>query len=493
MSEEVIPDIRKDLLLGLSWMGLPLLFLSLAPGSWPEGLNWLLCLGSLPLISLLSYVFDRLFPPSRCLEALWMLPLLWPLTLLILLWPDTLTRWLWLLPWGFFLRRRGLHGLALQSCLLFLCLIVFRVESPYPLQARPDLYRLIPDAVYFIPVIPLGFCISKSTRRIARWLTVIAVTALLLCVSLLPLTWVVATSFQEAGQAERELYSMIPEPRYVLLEIPAPAEGELSDEALQLLAGVLERLQAPELAELLKSDLAEPEEMLRLYKMHGFLQQDRYGLHVAAASWRQPPATMGERFLPELEALRHYASFSPQSLGVDPESAAWRELLRAGYFTGIPEVPGRFRLTPQARHELRGPFVARQIDWLLDGLTADTRQEVAGRTGLPLEQAGRELQALQEAGYLDVRIWNPERIVASWRHPLMLLLLPLLCLILVQLFLSSDKLNQLLFLSLVSLPNLLLLLAAPGMAYSQLCALLIPFWCLCLLGLGLFYAKQHSS
>jgi hypothetical protein len=383
----------------------PFLRLPTPPGafSWHFGLIAFLAFG-------LARLLQHHLPIPHPLRLVLWLPIVLPPSLLFHVWSGPLSPLVVLFSWALLLfsLTRGWRQELCTLALLLLAAFAFQITlSHYP--PAPDIH--LPRLLRWAPVpllgIPLIFRITSSTRPIAHAMLRLELLVLMATLFCLPLLWSIATSAKQPGELVRNFYSLHPETRYEPIpDLPPPLPADLAarPDAIPLLRFLDEHLRSishPTLLRLFGQQAPlTPDEMIRAFKIYGFLQEDTHGTHVPDTLF-SPKA--GDNISPDFQPWIHKLQ---QHTRISSENA--QDLLPAlmdlGWVLPIPGESGTFRLSAQARRPLSNGFRPRQILALEadSPLSVETYRQ---RYGLSAEEATQELQALLKAGLTEERAW----------------------------------------------------------------------------------------
>ena len=266
---------------------------------------------------------------------------------------------------------------------------------------------LFPGILLFL--LPLALCLRKPWRVFALPVATTSLSFMLLFVHLLPVYYWQGTARMTATEARERAPGTAPSPRYR----PAPnAAPQLPDGFSPALVSLIQSRQAAlsrsALEALFDQAPLPPEEMIRAFRVYGFVQWDRHGYHIPSEAFTMDPS---EHLAPDythwVEKLRNHAGMDPDTL--DPELL--REARRHDVLLPVRPGPPRLRFSANYRARLPNGLLPRQMLTLLDAAPGQpplTAEAYARRWDLTLTAAEAELLELAEQQYLEPVRWQAE-------------------------------------------------------------------------------------
>ncbi len=361
-----------------------------------------------PLTVLGSLLFlgihHLLGPWPRPFRFLFLVPLALPVPELLRFWPSPWTPMLPLFSWALLLhgslgnRPRALLAVpALLGAAWLHLLPLTTLPAPPELDPLRGGVRMLLGALLLLPGL---FCFHPILRPTGRLSGRILFCTPFATAIVLPLLWLAVSTAKTPSELARHPYSLHPLPRYqAFANEPA---SELPPSAIVSLGHLLSPISPTSLLSFFDEAPLPPSEMIRAFQVYGLLQRDRHGYHVPETTFSGPlPPEISPEYQAWILRFRSYASFTAEEVG--PDFALLRD---RGLLAPVPAMPGRFRLTVQARHPLADGWLPRQI-LAARGDTRHNVDEYAARHGLTPARAHQELQALADAGHLKARPFVP--------------------------------------------------------------------------------------
>jgi hypothetical protein len=278
-------------------------------------------------------------------------------------------------------------------------------------------------------LVPVGLSVRPFLRPVARGIFKTELILLLIPLWLMPVGWLITTSFKESGEHLENPHRVLPLPRLVIRH---DAEWKpMLPQALQDMPDPLLALQAwDEITRLLTQSSLEsaftgkqnplpPDDMIRALSLFDFIQQDRHGYFVPESTFtRSVPPEMDPDASAWIERLRRHIAITPERLATELSISTGESLRllrlfeRSGFVRRIPGGDNRFRPSASSRHPSESGWRPHQI--LLPALTRTSgvylsRQDYGQDRGFSRQRAAREIHSMLNAGLLEeVPGWKPD-------------------------------------------------------------------------------------